>query len=142
VMGRASNGSRAFLGFLCARRGKSLHQINWSAGAWWDALLTSQGCPVLVTTRWKHHLQVPDKPPEMLQESWTETQYTKAFQEAILISMPAAARQIHIQRLNSETMGSHLVYLCKQVTEAKSKVWPMLSLSSWPTHHRCYLQQC
>jgi hypothetical protein len=38
----------------------------------------------------------------MLRESWTETQDTKAFQEAIFISVPAAAQWIRIQKLSPE----------------------------------------
>jgi hypothetical protein len=41
----------------------------------------------------------------MLQESQTETQDTKAFQEVIFISVLAAAHQIHIQRLSPENKG-------------------------------------
>jgi hypothetical protein len=37
--------------------------------------------------------------------TWTETQDTKAFQEAIFISMSVAAQWIHIQRLSPENKG-------------------------------------
>jgi hypothetical protein len=58
----------------------------------------------------------------VLRESGTETWDTKAFWESIFISMPAAAQQIHIKCWALRTKGSHLIYPCKQVTEAKSKV--------------------
>jgi hypothetical protein len=41
----------------------------------------------------------------MLQESQTETWDTKAFQEAVFISLPAVAQWIHIQRLSPENKG-------------------------------------
>jgi hypothetical protein len=41
----------------------------------------------------------------MLQESHTETQDTKAFQQAVFISLLAVAQWIHIQRLSPEDKG-------------------------------------
>jgi hypothetical protein len=41
----------------------------------------------------------------LLWKSGTETWDTKAFQEAIFISMLAVAQQIHIQRLSPESKG-------------------------------------
>jgi hypothetical protein len=41
----------------------------------------------------------------MLRESQTETRDTKAFQEAVFISAPAAAQWIHIQRLSPKNKG-------------------------------------
>jgi hypothetical protein len=41
----------------------------------------------------------------MLWESQTETLHIEAFQEAVFISLLAAAQQIHIQRLSLENKG-------------------------------------
>jgi hypothetical protein len=41
----------------------------------------------------------------VLWESRTQTRDTKAFQEAVFISVLAAAQQIHIQRLSPENKG-------------------------------------
>jgi hypothetical protein len=43
---------------------------------------------------------------EMLQDIQTGKQNTKAFGEAIFISMPAATQQIHLQRLSPENKGT------------------------------------
>jgi hypothetical protein len=44
----------------------------------------------------------------MLQESQVETWDTKAFQEAVFISVLAAAQLIHIQRLSPKNKGVSL----------------------------------
>jgi hypothetical protein len=100
------NVSWAFSWFLCATKICSLvrrerrvppldQQVCWHLG------MPSSS----VTRRQKHHFWIPDKPPEMLGESRTQTQDTKAFQEAIFISVPALAQQIHIQRLSPKNKG-------------------------------------
>jgi hypothetical protein len=55
---------------------------------------------VFTLCRHHHHL-LP-----VLRESPTETWDTKAFQEAIVFSLLAAAQQIHIQRLSPENKGA------------------------------------
>jgi hypothetical protein len=47
----------------------------------------------------------------MLQESQVETWDTKAFQEAVFISVLAAAQLIHIQRLSPKNKGVSLLYM-------------------------------
>jgi hypothetical protein len=47
---------------------------------------------------------LPLSPVGMLRESQTETD-TRAFQEALFISVPAVAQRIHIQRLTPENKG-------------------------------------
>jgi hypothetical protein len=74
------------------------------------------------TTKKKKENYRPVSLMNLLWESRTETGDTKAFQEAIFISVLAAAQWFHIQRLSPKTKGSPLIYPCKQVTEAKVKV--------------------
>jgi hypothetical protein len=49
----------------------------------------------------------------LLRESRTETPDTKAFQDAVFISVLAAAQQIHIQRLSPKNKGA-LPYISLQ----------------------------
>jgi hypothetical protein len=44
------------------------------------------------------------------------------FQEAMFISMPAAAQWIHIQRLSPRTKRPCLIYHFREITEARNKV--------------------
>jgi hypothetical protein len=46
----------------------------------------------------------------------------QAFQEAVFISMPPVAQQIHIQRLSPENKGVSPYIPLQVFTEAKSKV--------------------
>jgi hypothetical protein len=46
------------------------------------------------------------EPREMLQDIQAGKQDTKAFWEAMFISMPAATQQIHIQRLSPKNKGA------------------------------------
>jgi hypothetical protein len=58
----------------------------------------------------------------LLWESRTETGDTKAFQEAIFISVLAAAQQIHIQSLSPENKGVLPYIPSRQVTEARKNL--------------------
>jgi hypothetical protein len=71
----------------------------------------------------------------MLWESRTETWDTKAFREAIFISMPAAAQWIHIQRLSTKNKGVS-PYIPLQASYRSKKqglthIWSNLSTIYW-----------
>jgi hypothetical protein len=58
----------------------------------------------------------------MLWESQTETLHIEAFQEAVFISLLAAAQQIHIQRLSLENKGvSPLYTLASRLQKQKAR---------------------
>jgi hypothetical protein len=77
----------------------------------------------------------------MLLDSLKETWDTKAFQEAIFISMPAVGQQIHIQRLSSENKGVS-PYIPLQAGYRSKKqglthIW--LHGNYWLLHPQCYV---
>jgi hypothetical protein len=62
------------------------------------------------------------EPPEMVWDIQAGKRDIKAFWEAMFIRVLAVTQRIHIQKLNPRTKGPCLIYSCKQVTEAKSKL--------------------
>jgi hypothetical protein len=62
----------------------------------------------------------------LLWKSQTETRDTKAFQEVIFTGVPAAAQQIHIQRLSPENRGLTLYTLASRLQKQKARFNPFM----------------
>jgi hypothetical protein len=77
----------------CTGRSGSLHRINRSVGTWQGQL--SQRARDAESRRQKgkrHGLQIPDEPPEMLQDIHSGKGDTKAFGEAMFIWVPTVTQ--------------------------------------------------
>jgi hypothetical protein len=140
--------SWAFSRFFCATETSSLLcQVSLSIGLTGllvpggIAVSTGWGHGVPATRRWKHCLNPRLNPQKYCgifkQGIWTlwlfRKQYLFACQQQ-LSWLPSIG-------WGSRTKGLCLIYLCKQVTEARSKVWPIYGCMClyWLLYLQCYV---
>jgi hypothetical protein len=71
-------------------------------------------------------LQIPDDPPEMLQEGSDRELGHQSFCETSLLSRMEVTQWIRIQRLSPKIKGGLLIYHLEQVTEMGSTACPIM----------------